>query len=173
MRMVAEEAGVSTGMINHYFENREDLLAHALGYVADRSKRRYTAVIDGVAPGIGRLEALLDSVLADDEEATETWWVWIAASSETVHLRSLRQVIAERLEEWFALVDRALEGVVDSTAPEGQVRWAWRIDALLTGLATQAMTTEVDLSTEAIRDAVVQLVLSGAARESVGADLAG
>src|SRR6185312_9275697 len=37
MRMVAEEAGVSTGMLNHYFENRLDLLTQALAYSSERS----------------------------------------------------------------------------------------------------------------------------------------
>ncbi len=167
MRMVAVEAGVSTGMINHYFENREDLLQHALVYVSDRSRRRYEDAIAAQPPGTGRLEALLDSVLSDDDEAQETWWVWIAAYGEAVRVPSLRRTIADRLDEWFELVDRALGGIVADVTPPGEVRWAWRVDALLTGLATQALTSEAELPARLIRDEVVRMVRAGAALESV------
>src|SRR5689334_23938430 len=73
MRMVAEEAGVSTGMLNHYFANRLEMLTQALVYVSERSQRRYERAIEDVPPGVERLEALLDSVLAEDGEALETW----------------------------------------------------------------------------------------------------
>lgn len=166
MRMVAEEAGVSTGMINHYFENREDLLLHALLYVSERSLRRYGAAVAEQPPGVSRLEALLDSVLAEDEEARQTWWVWIAAYGEAVRLPSLRHAIAERLDAWFELVDYALEGIVADPEPAGQVRWSWRVDALLTGLASQALTSGVALGGRRIREEVVRMVLAGAALEA-------
>jgi TetR/AcrR family transcriptional regulator, transcriptional repressor of bet genes len=160
MRIVAEEAGVSTGMLNHYFANREQLLHHALSHVAERSRSRYEQAIDGVPAGRARLEALLDSVLGPDPEALETWRVWIAASSEAVHSPSLQRTIEERLGDWFALVERALEGLVDDTAPAGTAPWAWRIDALLTGLTTLAMTSDLALDAVQIRDEVVRMVLA-------------
>src|SRR5271165_604096 len=75
MRMVAEEAGVSTGMINHYFANRQDLLTQALVFVSERTQERYRRAIEDVPPGRERLATLLDSALADDEEMRETWYV--------------------------------------------------------------------------------------------------
>ena len=54
---------MSTGMLNHYFENRQDLLIQALVYVSERSLIRYSGAIEGIEAGMERLEALLDSVL--------------------------------------------------------------------------------------------------------------
>ena len=80
MRMVAEEAGVSAGMLNHYFANRAELLTQALVHVSERGQQRYARAIEGVPPGeSSNCEALLDSVLGADEEALETWRVWINA----------------------------------------------------------------------------------------------
>jgi AcrR family transcriptional regulator len=166
MRRVAEEGGVSTGMLNHYFANRDELLTEALVYVAERSQERYARALESEPPGRARLEVLLDSVLAEDEEASETWRVWIAASGEAIHLSALRHTIEERLDEWFRQVDQALEGLVEDPAPAGEVPWAWRVDALLTGLATQAFTSEASLTPRQIRDEVVAMVLAGASRES-------
>ncbi len=167
MRMVADEAGVSTGMLNHYFANRAELLTQALVHVSERSQKRYARAIEGIPPGVERLEALLDSVLGADDEAIETWRVWINATGEAVRLPELRRTIEERLGHWFELVDLALEGLVDPDAGAAVVPWAWRVDALLTGLATQALTSEAELQRERIRDEVVRMVLAGGGREQI------
>ncbi len=166
MRMVADEAGVSTGMLNHYFANRAEMLTQALVFVSERSQERYERAIEGVPPGVERLEALLDSALGADEEAFETWRVWINATGEAVRLPELRRTIEERLGHWFQLVDIALEGLVEPE-PAPAIPWSWRVDALLTGLATQALTSEAELQRERIRDEVVRMVLAGGGRERI------
>ncbi|MHB8531086.1 MAG: TetR/AcrR family transcriptional regulator [Solirubrobacteraceae bacterium] len=162
MRMVAVEAGVSTGMLNHYFANRLQILTEALVYVAERSQERYEAAIEGIEPGVERLEALLDSVLGEDEEALQTWHVWINVGGEAARLPALRRTVEERLGVWFALLSRALEGVAPADRI-GEVPWAWRVDALLTGLAVQALTSEAELDAPLIRDTVVEMALAGRA----------
>jgi AcrR family transcriptional regulator len=160
MRVVAEEAGVSTGMLNHYFANRQDLLMHALTFVSERAHGRLVAALDGIPPGRERIVALLDSMLADgeDQEAGETWRVWINAYGEAVRLPELRHTIEARLNSWYALLDHALEGLVPAEA-EGEIPWSWRLDALLNGLSIRALTSETSLSSAQIRDEVLRMVL--------------
>lgn len=160
MRVVAEEAGVSTGMLNHYFANRQDLLMHALTFVSERAHGRMVAAIDGIPAGRPRLEALLDSMLADgdDQDAGETWRVWINAYGEAVRLPELRHTIESRLNDWYALIDHALEGLVPAET-EGEIPWSWRLDALLNGLAIRALTSDTALSAEQIRDGVIRTLL--------------
>jgi AcrR family transcriptional regulator len=157
MRMVAEEAGVSTGMLNHYFANRQDLLIQALVFVSDRSQERYRQAIEGLEAGRGRLEALLDSVLGEDTESIETWRVWINAHGEAVRLPELRRTIEERLNDWFEILASALESLVPPDRP-GAIPWTWRVDALLTGLAIQALSSEAELHGTRIREEVVRMV---------------
>jgi TetR/AcrR family transcriptional regulator, transcriptional repressor of bet genes len=160
MRVVAEEAGVSTGMLNHYFANRQDLLMHALTFVSERAHGRMVTAIDGIPPGRERLTALLDSMLADgeDQDTGETWRVWINAYGEAVRLPALRHTIEARLNSWYALLDHALEGLVPAEA-EGEIPWSWRLDALLNGLAIRALTSETALSGERIRDEVMRTLV--------------
>jgi TetR/AcrR family transcriptional repressor of bet genes len=160
MRVVAEEAGVSTGMLNHYFANRQDLLIHALQFVSLRAHGRMVAAIEGLPPGRERLTALLDSMLADgdDQNAGETWRVWINAYGEAVRLPELRHTIESRLDSWYTLIDHALESLVPEQA-DGEIPWSWRLDALLNGLAIRALTSETALSSEQIRDAVIRTLL--------------
>jgi AcrR family transcriptional regulator len=160
MRMVAEEAGVSTGMINHYFSNRQDLLTQALLFVSERAQARMGLAMEGIPPGRERLAALLDSALADEPEVTETWRVWINAYGEAVRLPELRHTIESRLHSWYEMIDLALEGLVAEQEP-GSIPPSWRFDAILNGLAIQALTSEAALDGAQIRDEVMRLLVQG------------
>ena len=163
MRMVAEEAGVSTGMLNHYFENRLDLLSQALVYSSERSLVRYRAAIEGVPAGRKRLEALLDSMLGGDPDGSETWRVWITAYGESLREPRVRAVMQERLVLWFELLEHALEDL----APEDEPLFstAYRLDAILKGLAMQGlMVDDVEQRYAGARDAVVAMLLGEPSR---------
>ncbi len=162
MRMVAEEAGVSTGMINHYFSNRQDLLTQALVFVSERTQERYRTAIESMPPGIERLNALLDSALSDDELARETWHVWINAYGEAVRLPELRHTMEERLQSWYEIIDLALEGVAPPVV-KGAIPWSWRLDAMLNGLSIQALTSEAQLDGRLIREEIVRSLFANAA----------
>jgi AcrR family transcriptional regulator len=161
MRMVAEEAGVSTGMLNHYFVNRQDLLTQALVYVSERTQDRYRKAIVDIPAGMERLTALLDAALGGDEDMTMTWRLWINAYAEAVRLPELRHTIEARLHSWWELIDLALEGLVPPPAP-GEIPVAWRFDAMLNGLAIQALTSEAPLTPAKIRDEVIRATLGDA-----------
>jgi AcrR family transcriptional regulator len=155
MRTVADEAGVSTGMLNHYFANRQDLLTQALVFVSERAQQRMREAIADVPPGLQRVRALLDTALADDEEAAETWRVWINSYGEAVRLPELRSTIDARLSSWYEMIDRTLEGLVPADAPQ-TIPWSWRFDAVLNGLTLQALTSGAELDGRRIRDEVIR-----------------
>ena len=153
---MAEEAGVSTGMLNHYFSNRQDLLTQTLLFVSHRTQDRLWAAIEGVPAGEKRLNALLDSALANDPPMNESWRVWINAYGEAVHLASLRHTMEERLHTWNDLIDTALEGLVPPEDGADAIPWSWRFDAVLNGLVVQALTSEAVLEGPRIRDEVIR-----------------
>jgi hypothetical protein len=94
----------------------------------------------------------------DDQNAGETWRVWINAYGEAVRLPELRHTIESRLDSWYTLIDHALESLVPEQA-DGEIPWSWRLDALLNGLAIRALTSETALGSEQIRDAVIRTLL--------------
>jgi TetR/AcrR family transcriptional repressor of bet genes len=159
MRMVAEDAGVSTGMLNHYFANRMEMLEETLLFVSQRQQAREAAAIEGIEPGEARLRALVRSVLPTDQDSTEAWRVWIAAHGASVRLSELRGVMASRNDLWFEILVRGLEGIVPN-AGKGKIPYAWQLDALMTGLVIQAITTEADISLKGIEQVVVTTALS-------------
>jgi AcrR family transcriptional regulator len=158
MRMVAEEAGVSTGMLNHYFANRMEMLEETLVFVSTRQQDHEAAALDALEPGEARLRALVRSVLPTDQRRTEAWRVWIAARGASVALPELRRVMAARNALRFGILSRALQGIVPADDGE-KIPYAWQLDALMNGLVIQAMTTEADMSFPDIEDAVVAAAL--------------
>ena len=161
MRMVAEEAGVSTGMLNHYFANRMEMLEETLVFVSQRQQARERAAIEGIEPGERRLRALVRTVLPTDQDTVEAWRVWIAAHGASVRLSELRRVMASRNDLWFEILELGLEGIVPRNARE-KVPYAWQLDALMNGLVIQAITTEADVSFADIENVVVATALEHA-----------
>lgn len=157
MRMVAEEAGVSTGMLNHYFANRQDLLTQALVYVSEQAQTRMREAIEDLPPGPERLMALLGAAVAETEEVAQTWRVWINAWGEAVRLAELRETIDSRLSSWYEMLDRALEGVAPPEEPD-TAPWSWRLDAALNGLAIQALTSGAELDSRQICHEVMRML---------------
>jgi TetR/AcrR family transcriptional repressor of bet genes len=158
MRMVAEEAGVSTGMLNHYFANRMEMLEETLVFVSKRQQAREAAAMDGLEPGERRLRALVRSVLPTDQDTTEAWRVWIAAHGASVRLRPLRRVMASRNDLWFDILEHGLEGIVPASKRE-KVPYTWQLDALMNGLIIQAITSDADISLADIEQVVVSTAL--------------
>jgi AcrR family transcriptional regulator len=159
MRMVAEEAGVSTGMLNHYFSNRMEMLEETLLFVSTRQQEREARSMEGIEPGERRLRALIASVLPSDQETNEAWRVWIAAHGASVRLPQLRRLMASRNQLWSEILQRGLEGVVASDGAD-RVPYPWQLDALMNGLVIQAITSEAPLTLQDIEDVVVASALA-------------
>lgn len=165
LRKVADEAGVSTGMLNHYFSNRQDLLTQTLVFVSERTQSLSREAMEGLPPGWERLRALLDAALPGEVWLNEGWRVWINAYGEAVHLPELRHTIEARLQLWYPVLDHALESLVPPESP-GEIPWSWRLDAILNGLAIQALTSEAPLDSERIREEVIRVLLPDRAAAS-------
>lgn len=160
MRLVAEHAEVSTGMLNHYFSNRAEMLLETLVFVSKRMGARCRAAIEDVPAGEQRIRALLKAALPTDEQSTVCWRVWIAAYGEAVRSDQLRTTIESRLEPWYEILDYTLAGA-DGAAAGPDVPLSWQVDALLNGLAIQWLTAKADLELDQIEETIVAFVMNG------------
>jgi TetR/AcrR family transcriptional repressor of bet genes len=161
MRAVAEEAGVSTGMLNHYFSGREDMLEETLAFVSEQNQLRVSEAIDGVPAGERRLRALLRAALPNEPESAVIWRIWIAAYGDAVRSGSMRERIQGRLDPWYDLLDQALEGYAAGTH-HGDVPLPWVLDAMLNGLAIQTMVSTTEISLQVVEDVIVSAMTPAA-----------
>jgi AcrR family transcriptional regulator len=112
IREIARESGYSSGVLAHYFKNKDDLLAHALQLSHVRIRRRYDAEVDTPVAGDALKAVLLDNLPLDEQRDLETriemsFWAR-ALRNESLHgiqeeesevLRDLLRELIEKAQE--------------------------------------------------------------------------
>lgn len=108
MRAIAQELGCTTGVVTHYFRNKDELLLFALHQVTARLQDIMSSSMEHQT-GTDRLISLLSAFLPVDRERKEIVQVWVAFLGYAVgrenlmaeHRRSadeLRQVVVAELK---------------------------------------------------------------------------
>jgi AcrR family transcriptional regulator len=72
IREIARESGYSSGVLAHYFENKDDLLAHALRLSHTRIRKRYDAEVETPIVADALKAILLDNLPLDEQRDLET-----------------------------------------------------------------------------------------------------
>ncbi|MGW6394195.1 TetR/AcrR family transcriptional regulator [Streptomyces sp. NPDC055103] len=134
---LAEEAGVSTGLIYYHFKDRTGILRHTLEFINARAER-YTAARAGTTEPLGPLEELEQVLLLelqDTPEVRENSTAWGELRASAVFDPVLREDLARATLVWVQEV-AGLLGQVRPLAPAaGLAAAAERLTALLEGLS--------------------------------------
>jgi AcrR family transcriptional regulator len=125
LRDIASEAGVSIGLLQHYFDKREVLLARAFEQASFGLLERYRSATELDSDPWHRIVALVDAVtLADDlEEHCAIWTELFSASRAHDGLRASLEKIYAAWQELLgsAIADGIVEGVFHPLIPPGDV----------------------------------------------------
>ncbi|MEU3744700.1 MULTISPECIES: TetR/AcrR family transcriptional regulator [Streptomyces] len=134
---LAEEAGVSTGLIYYHFKDRTGILRHTLEFINSRAER-YTAAQDEAAEPLSpreELDQVLILELQDTPEVRENSTAWGELRASAVFDPVLREDLARATLVWVQEV-AGLLGQVEPLAPAvGLAASAERLTALLEGLS--------------------------------------
>jgi AcrR family transcriptional regulator len=109
LRHVAAEAGVTAGMVQHYFRTKDEMMVFAIGVVRERVEQRLAA--DPLPSGAGprrSVEALLVQLLPLDEERELEAHVGLAFQAYT----AVKPEIAEHLRADTTGMRAALAGQI-------------------------------------------------------------
>ncbi|MEM9542722.1 MAG: TetR/AcrR family transcriptional regulator [Cyanobacteria bacterium P01_E01_bin.42] len=77
MRAIAQEMNCTTGVVTHYFRNKQELIVFALHQVTARLQVRMEQAIANLS-GLERLVTMLSVFLPRDREGQEILMVWVA-----------------------------------------------------------------------------------------------
>lgn len=140
-RAVAEKTGWSTGVLAHYFKNRDDLLLGGLrraGEIAGRRQREINTSL------LGRqaLEAILEEELPLDNRRLALTRIFVFFYAEAAADENIRHVVDGYLSKWREQTETAVRasqelGDLDSSIDAASV--ATDLVALTDGLSIQAM----------------------------------
>lgn len=139
VRDVAAEMGSSSGLIHHYFETMDDVIAAAFERVAGRDLDETEALLQEAGDPTSVVRAFLSSYAPVGEDWA--FQLWLDAWAEAGRRPALREVSGRLNLAWAAMLERAIrdgvrDGVFRSDDPAGA---AWRILSLVDGLALQVV----------------------------------
>ncbi len=77
LRAIAHELGCTTGVLTHYFRNKDELLLFMLEVVMERLGEKMAIAVEDIE-GIERLIVMMLSVLPTTDELRQIWRVWLA-----------------------------------------------------------------------------------------------
>jgi betaine-aldehyde dehydrogenase len=92
LAQIALRAGVSTGLVAHYFGDKDGLLDAAFRSLARRVGNQVRARLRQVSTPRGRIQAVIDANLAPEEFEQRTGTAWLAFWGQVLHVESLRRV---------------------------------------------------------------------------------
>ncbi len=161
VRDVAAEMGTSSGLIHHYFDSMDEVLAAVFERVAEQDLG-FSARLMAEAPSpVEALRAFYRTYTPADKDWA--FQLWLDAWAEAAR-RPAVQATSRRLNlEWQALLERTIVAGVAAGAFScaDPVRAAWRILSLLDGLALQVVAHGTTIS----RDQVVRWSTAAAETE--------
>ena len=161
VRDVAAEMGTSSGLIHHYFDSMDDVLAAAFEQAASGDLERAHAAITAGGDAREQLDAFIESYAP--AQSDWTMQLWLDAWSEAARRPALQEVSRRLNREWQSLVRGIVERGVDTgefTSDDPDAA-AWRLLSVLDGLALQVVAHDALIT----RDDVVAWTRAAAARE--------
>jgi AcrR family transcriptional regulator len=146
VRDVAAEMGTSSGLIHHYFESMDDVLAAAFERVAAQDLGSSARLMAEASSPVDSLRAFFRTYTPADKDWA--FQLWLDAWAEAAR-RPAVQATSRRLNlEWQGLLARTIvDGVATGafTCPDPGGA-AWRILSLLDGLALQVVAHGTTIS---------------------------
>ena len=156
---VADQLDVSTGLIHYHFDSKDQLLADAFAFAAQEDLARLRADVDAADTLIGKLDAAF--AMYEPEDGHPSWGLWIDAWGEAMRVKELAAISQSLDVEWKDVLETIIrDGVAAGECTCADPRAAaWRLAALMDGLAVQATVHEGVLTrrelTEWVRQAAV------------------
>jgi AcrR family transcriptional regulator len=150
MRAIAKETGWSTGVLAHYFGDKDDIIGSALRLAYERIAARWDAKLEGLS-GIAALhELVLDNLPLDEERELETkllmnyWSFAMRGQDGTPPPRRRGPLLIDLLAQLVAEGQEAGE-IRSDEAPEDI---AERLLGLIDGFSLHALLNRERLSPE-------------------------
>jgi len=161
VRAVAAKAGVSTGILNYYFESREHLIEETLHDTNEQVLKTISEATIRPENPLAKLQLLVNLALPLTPEEREINIFWVDFWAEALHSKRLREAQVERNALWWASIE--------DTIREGQRNGIFRTDAdartvtrtvsaLIDGLTVHTMLDERSTPAQETRRLVMEYV---------------
>jgi len=135
LAQIAMRAGVSPGLVAHYFGDKDGLLDAAFRSLARRVGNHVRARLRQVSTPRGRIQAVIDANLAPEEFEQRTGSAWLAFWGQVLHVPSLKRVQSVYQRRTLSNLRSSLKNLVP---PDEARRLAAMIAAMIDGVWLRA-----------------------------------
>src|SRR5512132_1699251 len=156
---VAEQAGVSPGLILYYFESKDRLLSEALTYVNDQFYLRTSREIRRIPSATEQLRRLVDLSVpgyVPEYGRLDEWALWIEVWVRALRdpqMAKDREALDQRWRQSIADIIRAGQAAGEF-GPGDADELAMRIGSLIDGLAIQVIMNDSQVTPQRMHRAV-------------------
>jgi AcrR family transcriptional regulator len=146
VRDVAARMGTSSGLIHHYFDSMDDVLASAFEQVATQDLELSARLMAEASSSVEALRVFFRTYTPADKDWA--FQLWLDAWAEAARRPAVRATSRRLNLEWQTLLEQTIRSGVAARAficgdPAGA---AWRILSLLDGLALQVVAHGTTIS---------------------------
>ncbi len=135
LAQIAARAGVSPGLVAHYFGDKDGLLDAAFRALARRVGNQVRARLRQVSTPRGRIQAVIDANLAPEEFERRTGTAWLAFWGQVLQVKSLRRVQSVYQQRTLSNLRGSLKKLLP---PDEAQRLASMIAAMIDGVWLRA-----------------------------------
>jgi betaine-aldehyde dehydrogenase len=132
---IAGRAGVSPGLVAHYFGDKDGLLDEAFRSLARRVGDQVRARLRNIATPRARIQAIIDANLAPEEFDRRTGTAWLAFWGQVLQVPSLRRVQSVYQRRTLSNLTSSLKKLVP---PQEALSLAAMIAAMIDGVWLRA-----------------------------------
>lgn len=171
---VAERAGLSSGIIHYYFDNKHAVLVAAFEFNFTRSLARRRELLESDEEPVALLRHFVDSYLPKGTETLIAWRVWAELWAEAMRDEQFQAVNQRVYDEWRQLVTDIIgRAQADGSVRAGDpVELANMLVSMIDGLAVQVLAKSSTMSATRMRrtlQAFVESYLVARPAQLVGA----
>lgn len=158
---IAEVAGVSLGLLQHYFRQRDNLVTETFRSLSELSGAISRHVSDSEQDPLKRLLALIRLQVSGWAPFERRWSFWLEFWSAARRIDELRPYVGEIYTHWKepfeqALTEAAAAGVL--TLPEPLEVYSLKLMALIDGFAVRALVDESSFNSAEMADLLISTV---------------
>ncbi|MGZ3185022.1 MAG: TetR family transcriptional regulator [Telluria sp.] len=111
IQLIAQQAGLAPGLVHYHFKNKEEILLHLVGSLAQLAQARYAKCAAGAVTAQDKLKAYIDARLAKGAGASpDAVAAWVVIGAEAVRQPAVRALYQHAVTAELRLVQDLLKG---------------------------------------------------------------
>lgn len=160
LRDVSQAAGVSIGLIQHYFTTRDELLYETMRVASERRAEQWTQLASGRRTARDKVTALLEGSISDRHRCV----IWLETCAAATRHTDLLPDVHRTQESWRSALSDAIELGIATDEFTEMIPVNEAVDVLVSLIDGLMVAAAVDTANEASQEYRVQILRDAAQR---------